>query len=111
MRLWIDALRSDKFEQGTGRLKLDGRYCCLGVLAKLYADTHQEKTIDWIINEECLVTLDNETGYCSDINIPCDVSDWCGLDYIDDTSKLVDMNDTEQKSFKEIADYLEKKYS
>lgn len=31
---WIEALRSGKYKQGQRRLRKDGRYCCLGVLAE-----------------------------------------------------------------------------
>jgi hypothetical protein len=34
-RQWIAALRSGKFKQGTGFLKKDGGYCCLGVLCEV----------------------------------------------------------------------------
>ena len=29
--VWIDALRSDEYEQRTGHLHIDGGHCCLGV--------------------------------------------------------------------------------
>src|SRR5689334_12189419 len=32
---WCAALRSGKYEQGTGRLCKDGKFCCLGVLGDL----------------------------------------------------------------------------
>lgn len=32
---WIKALRSGKFEQGSGALRREGKYCCLGVLAEV----------------------------------------------------------------------------
>lgn len=33
---WIDALRSDKYEQGDGFLEnADGKYCCLGVACRM----------------------------------------------------------------------------
>lgn len=43
-KLWVKALRSDEYNQGTGRLvssKPDGDYfCCLGVLVDLYIEHH-----------------------------------------------------------------------
>jgi len=34
--LWLKALRSGKYKQGTGTLETtDGKYCCLGVLTKI----------------------------------------------------------------------------
>jgi len=32
---WLAALRSGEYEQGTGALCRDGRYCCLGVLMRI----------------------------------------------------------------------------
>src|SRR5438093_3640406 len=34
-RLWTDALRSGQYQQGTGALRKNDRYCCLGVLCEL----------------------------------------------------------------------------
>lgn len=37
-KLWVAALRSGKYKQGTGQLRrgrIDPRYCCLGVLENL----------------------------------------------------------------------------
>jgi hypothetical protein len=35
-RLWVEALRSGKYKQGTGRLRsADNKYCCLGVLSTI----------------------------------------------------------------------------
>jgi hypothetical protein len=42
--LWIEALRSGKYQQGEGLLKTqDGKYCCLGVLCDIYAKTQKKK--------------------------------------------------------------------
>lgn len=32
---WVDALKSGKYTQGKGYLKLDNEYCCLGVAAEI----------------------------------------------------------------------------
>ena len=34
-QMWIDALRSGKYKQGTGHLRVGDQYCCLGVLCDL----------------------------------------------------------------------------
>lgn len=36
-QLWLDALRSGDYEQGTGRLRTGNRFCCLGVLCDLHS--------------------------------------------------------------------------
>lgn len=33
--MWLAALRSGEHQQGTGQLRIDDCYCCLGVLAKV----------------------------------------------------------------------------
>lgn len=35
MREWVDRLRSGEYEQGQGRLRIDDRFCCLGVLCEI----------------------------------------------------------------------------
>jgi hypothetical protein len=40
---WIDALRSDKYEQGSEKLRSVTGYCCLGVLCDLYSQEHNVK--------------------------------------------------------------------
>lgn len=35
VRLLVDALRSGEFDQGFGSLKMDGKYCCLGVACEV----------------------------------------------------------------------------
>ena len=32
---WIEALRSGKYEQGKHYLKVNGKFCCLGVLCEV----------------------------------------------------------------------------
>lgn len=34
-KLWVEALRSGKYEQGRGFLRSGNQYCCLGVLSDL----------------------------------------------------------------------------
>ena len=83
-RVWIEALRSGKYEQCRGRLKggnqgLSG-YCCLGVAEEVCNAPRKSKY---------------------------------GLDYRylrgEQQSDLIRMNDAERMSFKRIADYIEQK--
>ena len=41
---WLAALRSGKYEQGEVALKCNNKFCCLGVLADIYA---QENNLEW----------------------------------------------------------------
>jgi hypothetical protein len=36
---WLEALRSGKYEQTSGTLSQDGKYCCLGVLCEVAIDS------------------------------------------------------------------------
>lgn len=82
---WVAGLRSGDYAQGCGSLlAFDGeeaRYCCLGVLTE---QLHGEGIWD---------------------EVPCGRTYWA----IDDTDldSLVHMNDSERKTFAEIADWIE----
>ena len=38
--VWVNALRSGKYEQGSEKLRSETGYCCLGVLCDIYAQEH-----------------------------------------------------------------------
>jgi len=95
---WIKALRSGKFRQGRGSLYKDGKYCCLGVLARIQG-----------CSTEALKDVADENqpprGFKAGLRKPT-------------FEKLVFMNDGEhrfggflpesRKSFKQIADWVQK---
>lgn len=93
-RDWIEALRSGKYKQGTGRLHgADGSFCCLGVLCHvaLYGDwTFSYKLNCW--------TIINKYG-----TLPRNLVDQIGVMAQD---KLIRMNDS-NVTFREIADWIE----
>lgn len=99
-KLWVEALRSGKYQQGTGCLRMDDTFCCLGVLCDLHAKETGGKWDDR-----------NEYLDCSGI-LPSRVRDWAGLDQRDpfagDTIPLTGHNDRLLKTFPEIADLIEK---
>jgi hypothetical protein len=44
-QLWVNALRSGKYEQGRKVLcSLDNKYCCLGVLTEVYIEQMKKKS-------------------------------------------------------------------
>lgn len=67
-KLWIEALRSDKYEQCHERLRdiEEDSYCCLGVLTQLYCDTTGKTWDDLDLHEESAYP-------------PVVVTDWAGL--------------------------------
>lgn len=101
-KLWIDALRSGKYSQTQGRLRIEDSYCCLGVICDLLVPDEWEFAH---INEETGLTHYTTRGNAHDV-LPGSLADILGIDW-DTQNKLVDINDS-GKSFLEIADWIEK---
>lgn len=109
--LWVKALRSGDYQQTRGRLREGSSFCCLGVLCNLHAMAHPAVAADQISRTEYM----GHEG-----TLPPDVVTWAGLP--SDlgapvtigcvTRRLSDHNDgiegARQRSFKEIADAIEK---
>lgn len=85
---WVDALRSDDYVQTKYELKCDRGFCCLGVLAEIM-DFPRTSFSD---NEEII-----EQTYDK-------FRDTLG---IEQTGELYRMNDIKNKTFAEIADWIE----
>lgn len=103
---WLNALRSGEYEQGTGSLCKDGKYCCLGVLCELASKQGVCKKLEGIFSH---ILYDG-----NDLHLPASVKEWCGFGsnpqgcnaYVNGRY-LTTMNDIEKKSFTEIADLIE----
>lgn len=108
---WIHALRSGEYKQAREYLRSGDRFCCLGVACDIYAkDTGDGK---W--SDGGLFKAHNGEQRSFQL-IPPSVKDYFGLNYHpgDDTDlapTLMLMNDVKNKTFGEIADYLEKQAS
>ncbi len=90
--LWVAALRSGKYKQGTHRLRgHNNRYCCLGVL--------------------CEISDLPYTGSAS--GLPYSIEDWAGMGSSlgrfgnRDLPALFAMNDILGRNFNEIADVID----
>ena len=98
---WVDALRSGEYEQTRGTLHKGDSYCCLGVLCLVmgmtkvpldangngyFIDSDGAEVGGFISNQEHLDTL--------------------GLE-VHDIPPLYHMNDSEGRTFNQIADYIE----
>lgn len=97
-KLWVEALRSGKYQQGTGCLRSGAKFCCLGVLCDLHL---QETDGEWALSH----IYHGETAL-----LPPLVCDWAGLQGIDpklDGRFLSAFNDA-GSTFPEIADLIEK---
>lgn len=94
---WIKALRSSEYEQGYGHLYVKNEgYCCLGVLADV-EDMWGNKKVKG--SSKVLSSANEFLGPLQREQIE--------LDY-DDMYKLVELNDDEEASFNEIADWIER---
>lgn len=110
---WVEALRSGKYAQTRGVLTrkkagfgYEPGHCCLGVLCEVMTDCvtkvgENEDTYCSLYHYKGNDELDTmETGLTltllSDIEIPPE-----------NQRLLIDLNDTQKKSFSEIADWIE----
>lgn len=106
--LWVKALKSGEYKQGTDFLKNGNKYCCLGVLCDLYRKEHK------IRSKFSSVSLLN-TDYPINTMPNLEVSKWAGLDKIGYGEfggvydGLASFNDIELKPFSFIADYIKEK--
>ncbi len=100
---WLEALRSGKYKQATGQLEKEGEYCCLGVACKIagYSDNKMGDMgklfkshfprIPQVLDDRNTVHLKSIDGFS-----------------VNASQQLVDLNDSGGKSFKQIADWIEK---
>jgi len=97
---WVNALRSGKYKQAQYNLKSGYGYCCLGVLTDLYI---KENDLKWTY-DDAYDTYDFNEFEGSLCNTVIKWSDFPDGATEDD---LIAMNDSKQKTFSEIADYIE----
>lgn len=105
---WVAALRSGKYKQGRGHLRKgkdrrSATYCCLGVLCDIATDKPwRKRNRD---PEDLLWRNLGNRGNC--YTLSDSFKDKAGLSTVE-VGKLIDMNDDGERSFKEIADHIEK---
>jgi hypothetical protein len=97
-RKWLKALRSGKYKQGTGALRSDGSYCCLGVLCDVAG-------AEWVGSEDGDAAA--WAGQWSAQDLPASLRIHTGLSW-PDTHHLMVMNDECEESFSAIANWIEK---
>jgi hypothetical protein len=96
---WIAALRSGDYKQGRGQLRTTrNKFCCLGVLCNIHAQEHPE------IAEKQRAP---DRYMCHVGTLPNCVFEWASIT-IDYETRLIDMNDTNGITFKQIAAWIEK---
>ena len=96
---WLKALRSGKYKQGRRILRnKQNEFCCLGVLCDIV-------NVEWVEDEELF-----RASYKSSISggylvygLAKDLDIYWGSEH-----RLMNMNDAEDRSFVEIADWIER---
>ncbi len=102
---WIKALKSGEYEQGQRALRPDGmnEFCCLGVLCDVLRNKNPTR-FWWSDGNSTFFDNQENQSYDGDICGP--LSGELKLNVY--SRDLVRMNDEENKSFNEIADWIEK---
>lgn len=98
--LWIEALRSGEYKQTEGQLHDpdENSFCCLGVLCDLARKDGGK--VNWYNDWKSIV----EPGSGG---LPVFVRNYIGLSDTDE-QKLIEMNDSQTQSFKQIASYIKR---
>lgn len=98
-RLWVEALRSGKYQQAKNRLRVANGFCCLGVACDISGLGEWSGSGFYLYEDDKL--------------LPIEVRNWLGLSGCmggygqgDKRAYLSDQND-EGMSFSEIADIIE----
>lgn len=98
-KAWLEKLRSGKYEQGKYGLRdLNNKFCCLGVYADCLVDA-EPSLYKWAPSEfhyRFFANDEHKVGFLQGSLMETSVQ-----------SKLSNMNDAEEKTFLEIADYIE----
>ena len=114
--LWVEALRSGNYEQGTEYLHQNykndfaqDQYCCLGVLCEIALETGIGLELD-VTKYNSRILYNGEDQY-----LPDKVIEWAGLEDVADGSGDIRVQNTTLASlndgaytFGEIADIIEK---
>lgn len=111
-KLWINALRSNTYEQGHSVLhnQIDNTFCCLGVLCDIHRKVSKKGKSEWKTRNSYSGTT--YKGSCS--TLPSTVSTWAfeknprAIPIIPTKGSLARLNDEDKLSFTQIADLIER---
>lgn len=100
-KIWTDKLLSGCYIQGKDALRIDNRFCCLGVLCDIYSELH---SIDWTPGV-------NYYSFLEEVEfLPNPVAKWAELDCYDPTIRSVDLTlsvlNDRCYTFKQIANFI-----
>lgn len=111
---WVESLRNGTFTQGTGALfdYLEDDYCCLGVLCRIFLPEEFESHNMLGYGNLTSFLEDNIEGKKElDKNLTSfmyNLENMKNFELLEEI--LVNLNDIEEYSFDQIADYIEKNY-
>lgn len=102
--MWVAALRSGEYKQSTCSLQDENGFCCLGVMSDIVKD---EICAEW--NNFEYVWKDEKTNEWTNemSELPSVVQELIRFPSSKYEQILINMNDSEDKTFSEIADYIE----
>lgn len=115
-QIWIEALESGEYAQIKHRLHTDEGFCCLGVLEDVYNKIFHP-SLKWRLRSEVASSMTmtrSGAKYRNIYELSKKIQKFMGIEgsprinYKGDERGLVELNDTEGLSFKEIADLLRK---
>lgn len=113
--LWIEALTSGEYRQGTGTLKTQGgSFCCLGVLCDLAEKAGVVTSEEFQSNSTNYGTAEEFSTDCQESAVlPPSVREWSGLPSNDgllsSDASLASINDAGE-SFEAIAQIIEGRF-
>ncbi len=112
-RQWLAALRSGEYKQATGALRKDDCFCVFGVLCDIYSKKNNEP---WKKTNTTCTPGTHEIDGTTDC-VPDQVYKWAGIQVVFGVSDafidlpkvntIINLNDNDNKTFPEIADYIE----
>jgi len=101
---WLAALRSGKYKKGVGRLRTEDKFCCLGVLADVCRKRwYHTTTLNYYLKGRY-----DKTSCILTTHLPDSLTNKIKLDD-EAEARLIKMNDTFDRDFQKIANWIEKK--
>ena len=99
---WLAALRSGEYKQAKSVLNTGDSFCCLGVLCDISGMGR------WVRDDRNRAFIYYEYGeaYREFAELPIPLQKGAGIEVVEEAA-LIQMNDDEDKTFTEIADWIE----
>jgi hypothetical protein len=109
MKQWTEALRSGNYKQGKRRLRLNDKFCCLGVLCDISGlGEWKDRRGGFGLEKEPAYYLQSYS------TLPDEVMEWAGMEnqcgLIEGFASLGTLNDLVGYSFEDIANIIEESW-